>query len=374
MSYLPSDLTSRVGQEVTTGEIFRIAWRRHKRNFWAALGYLILYGLMVVGMVALFVVPVIVTGVLEKWTLTVVLAVVGAIALFLLHVLVWRPMFAGYEWAIVCTFDRRRMEFADLFYGMRTRLGCLASISFIEFLCSAVPFILYVAVVALTLGTQITTMIKSGRSPGPSFIGALLVVGLGYFVMWLAVLAIQMLFFLAHLFAFTEPNPSAMTCLRNNWSAVRRRFGQFFLVFIFPVLAGIAVAMIIMPLRIGGNVITQVQPLIGVPLAVLLMLLQLGLSWWMQILSLFLKASLFRAVCGYTLGGEEYGIPVAPAYSPSSGAAISPLPSTQPPGAATAEPGAFTVAPSDQQTFAPPEGPDSMQIDPQDRPPGEGDQ
>ena len=350
MSYLPSDLTSRVGQEVTTGEIFRIAWRRHKRNFWPALGYLILYGLIVVGTLALFVVPVILTGALEKWTLTVVLAVVAAIALLVLHVLVWRPMFAGYEWSIVCTFDRRRMEFGDFFYGIRTRFGCLASISFIESLCCAVPFILYLAVIALTLGTQIITMIKSGRPPGASFIGALLVVGLGYFVMWLAVWAIEMLFFLAHLFAFTEPSPSAMTCLRNNWSAIRRRFGQFFLVFIFPVLAGIAVAVVIMPLRIGANVLTHVQPLIGILLALLLILLQLGLGWWMQILSLFLKASLFRAVCGYTLGDEEYDIPVAPAYSPSS------------------------VAPADQQTLAPPEGPESLQIERQDKPPGEVDQ
>ena len=78
MSYLPSDLTSRVGQEVTTGEVFRTAWRRHKQNFWTALGYLILYGLIVAGTLVLFVVPVIVTGVMEKWTLAVILAVVAA--------------------------------------------------------------------------------------------------------------------------------------------------------------------------------------------------------------------------------------------------------------------------------------------------------
>jgi hypothetical protein len=290
MTMIPSDLTYRVGEEVTFGDLFRRAWTTHKKYGMTLALYLLAIGLCVVA--ASCVVS--------------CLVVIGPLAL---QALVVVPLMAGLSWSVVLTYDGRAPRFDDLFLGFRTRFNSLAVIGLIQAGLQLIPIIATFAILGMAaLGPMI-----GGKGGGGGF-------GSWHFEMTRVVFQLgqsvydtllEIVFFLAPLLVFTVAAPNPVECIKTNLRILRNRPGQFLATFFTPVGLMLLILLVLSPLLLGG-----VMVLVGsknVPLGALLVglgvLLALPLMIWVTVFGFFLKAAFFRSVCGYTLAEPQSGAP-----------------------------------------------------------------
>ena len=283
MSHLPSDLTFRVGQDYTLKELFRAAIGQWRRTFWPATGYFLLASVM-------WWIPVIlVCGVSAGPIIAVVYPLAG------IHLM------SGYGWSVVCTFDNRRMEVGDLFYGFRTRYGPLALLGLLEMVAMGLPAAILLAIGIIIL-VQSGGAIGAGMLPSIGF-GAAMIVGL--VLMVLIPVAAHGFFFLAPLFMFTGQAVTWRDCLRGNWRVLRHRTKAFLVILLLPLLLLVLLGL----LGAGAIALMAVaaaadSPLIMVAMMFLYLvvpLLSLAISCLFYVFYSFLKAALFRAANGYTL-------------------------------------------------------------------------
>ncbi|MBN2584829.1 MAG: hypothetical protein JXL80_17325 [Planctomycetes bacterium] len=298
MSHVPSDLTLRVGQDYATGELFRSALRTCRRNFWSAVGYMLLMGLIVW-------LPVGAVSMMCSCFGPVLLVPLAAIV----YVLAGIHIMSGYGWSVVCTFDDRRMQADDIFYPFRTRYTMLLLMALAEMGVAAVP-----VVGSGVLGGII--LAQSGGALGP---GGFATVGFGAAMIVIPLLtaaivyAVHAFFFLAPLFAFTNRDLTWKQCVRCNWLVLRNRPRQFLTVYLLPGIASliysalIAVAIAVSVAAAGGGP-GSVAPLIIVAIWGATMIIGPVLWCAGYVLYAFLKAALFRAAAGYTLDLPTAGL------------------------------------------------------------------
>ncbi|MBN2584831.1 MAG: hypothetical protein JXL80_17335 [Planctomycetes bacterium] len=310
MSYIPSDLTSRIAEEVTFGDIFRRAWDTHKK-----------YGLTVVLYMLLLMVAYIAASCVIGC-----IPVVGPLAL---AALVAVPVMASLVWSIVLAYDGRRPQLDDLFLGFRTHYNCLAVIGLIQAAFQLVPIIATFAFLGLAMFAPATggrPIIGTWR-----FEMSRVVLQLGQYVYnWL----LEIAFFLAPLFVFTVATPKPVECIKTNLRVLRNRPGHFLATLFVPIGMMLILMLLVSPLiGFGFYEIVSVKNLqLGIPLLIAGGLIFLPLALWVVIFGLFLKAAFFRSVCGYTLAEPEPGevAPFAAApivASPVAGMAPAPTPS-----------------------------------------------
>ncbi|NLX58307.1 MAG: hypothetical protein GXY74_04370 [Phycisphaerae bacterium] len=309
MTMIPSDLTSRVGEEVTFGDIFRRAWTTHKKYGMTLALYLLVIGLCFIAASCIIS----------------CLVVIGPLAL---NALVVVPLMAGLSWSVVLTYDGRAPRFNDLFLGFRTRFNSLAVIGLIQAGLQLIPIIVTIAV----LGMAALSPMTGGRSGGGGF-------GSWHFEMTRAVLQIgqstydlllQIVFFLAPLLVFTVAAPKPVDCIKTNLRILANRPGQFLATFFTPVGLGLLILLLLSPLVIGGIMVLAGSK--NVPLGVLLIglgvLLAIPLMIWVTVFGFFLKAAFFRSVCGYTLAEPQPGAPGP--FGAAPGTDTPPAPSSPP--------------------------------------------
>ena len=283
MSHLPSDLTFRVGQDYTLKELFRSAIRQCRRNFWPATGHFLLASIM--------------------WWIPAIL-ICGAAAgpvLAVVYPLAGIHLMSGYGWSVVCTFDNRRMQTGDLFYGFRTRYGPLALLGLLEMVAMGLP-------TAILLATGIIILVKSagaigaGMLPSIGFSAAMI---MGLALMVLIPFAAHGFFFLAPLFIFTGQAVTWRDCLRGNWRVIRHRTKAFLVILLLPlvllVLLGLlwTAAFVLMGVSMAANSSLIILAMLVIYVAA--PLISLATSCLFYIFYSFLKAALFRAANGYTL-------------------------------------------------------------------------
>jgi len=294
VSQLPSDLTFRVGQDYTLKELFRAAIRQWRRNFWPATGYFLLVG-------AMFWLPVGFAVMVLSCGCMMLGFPVGAPFFAVAYILAGIHLMSGYGWSVVCTFDNRRMQAGDLFYGFRTRYGPLALLGLLEMVAMGVP-------AAILLATGIIILVQSGGTIGAGMLpsigfGAALIVGLALMV--LVPFAAHGFFFLAPLFMFTGQAVTWRDCLRGNWRVLRHRTKAFLVIFLLP----LSLLVVLGLLGAGAIALMAVSVAADSPLVVLAVmflylvvpLLSLAISGLFYVFHSFLKAALFRAANGYTL-------------------------------------------------------------------------
>jgi len=283
VSQLPSDLTFRVGQDYTLKELFRAAIRQWRRTFWPATGHFLLSSVM--------------------WWIPAIL-ICGAYAgpiLAIVYPLAGIHLITGYGWSVVCTFDGRRMQTGDLFYGFRTRYGPLALLGLLEVVAMGLP-------AAIILATGIIILVQSGGAIGagmlPSIGFSAAMIG-GLALMVLVPLAAHGFFFLAPLFMFTGQAVTWRDCLRGNWRVLRHRTKAFLVVFLLPLLLLVLLGL----LGAGAFALMAVSMAANSPLGMIAImvfclvvpLLSVAISCLFYVFYSFLKAALFRAANGYTL-------------------------------------------------------------------------
>ncbi|NLX58305.1 MAG: hypothetical protein GXY74_04360 [Phycisphaerae bacterium] len=307
MSHLPSDLTLRVGQDYTTRQLVREALRACRRNFWPAVGCMLLVGLIVwlpVGVVTL--------------GCSCFGPIFGPALFAVVYVLAGIHIMAGYGWSAVCTFDDRRMRADDLFFPFRTRYTTLLLLALVETAAAAIP-----AVLSIVLGVII--LVRSGGSFGPggmaSFGPLAVILGL---ILLPAVLAyvIHAAFFLAPLFAFTNPDLTWRDCVRCNWRVLRNRPRQFLFVYALPGVAAVVLAVLASAVMAAGFAAlaktASAGPGVSSAAPAVIMLITAAAALFAALLwgagyvaFTFLKAALFRTAAGYTLERPD-----APATTP----------------------------------------------------------
>ncbi len=388
MSYLPSDLTSRVGQEVTLGGLFRTAWRQHKSYFWPAFGIRLLAWLIVLGahMVVAFLAWMVGMAIMIPLAMKsggsgspayaggqIIMQVSQQALLVLPAALIGFPLLGGFLWSVVCTYDGRRMRINDLFYGFSKCYKVLAGLGFVYGIVMGAAQLFMLVVV---LGPMMAAAGSYARLP--SVIPAMLitmVVGCGGWI--LIALITHLLTYLTPMLPFTQDGLTVWRALRQNWLAVRNRPLTFLVVALFywvlvvtiQLAVGVPLLLAIIAAVAAKNTAAIVALVI---VAILAFLAYLAGVIWLGVYTNFLRAAFLRSVCGYTVSAHPGQLPSPVGQVVFAAAEVTPIPMVPPfqaPGAATAEPGSFTAAPGDQQTFASPEGPDSMQIDPQPEPP-----
>jgi len=297
VSHVPSDLTLRVGQDYTTRQLVREALRACRRNLWPAVGCMLLVSLIVwlpVGVVTL--------------GCSCLGPIFGPALFAVVYVLAGIHIMSGYGWSAVCTFDDRRMRADDLFFPFRTRYTTLLFMALVETAAAAIP-----AVLSIVLGVII--LVRSGGSFGP---GAMASLGAGAVVLGLillpAVLAylIHAAFFLAPLFAFTNPDLTWRDCVRCNWRVLRNRSRQFLIIYAPPGVAAVVLAVLASAIMAAGFAALAKAAFAGpgassaapaiVILAMALAVLFAALLWSAGYVAFtFLKAAFFRAAAGYPL-------------------------------------------------------------------------
>jgi hypothetical protein len=305
---IPSDLTSRVGEEVTFGDIVRRAWQVQKQHGMTIILYLVVVGLA--GLVASCLVGCVV--VLGPLAFTALVAV---------------PAMAGLSWSVVLTFDGRRPQFNDIFLGFRTRFNSLAVIGLIQAGLQLIPIVVSFGVLGMA---AFGSMSPRGGGGGGAF------AGFGVFEATRIMLEagnqiygvlVGLIFFIAPLLVFTVPDPKPVECIKTNWRVLRSRPGQFLATYFAPVALSVLALLLISPLIIGGAIALVGENLgLGLPLMILGVIILIPMLLWISMFALFLKAAFFRAVCGYTLAEPEPN-PMGP---------FGTAPMASPPGAPTA--------------------------------------
>jgi len=312
MTMLPSDLTSHVGQDASLGDIFGAAWRGLRAHFWPALGYGLLAVVIVIGILlvtcctgGIVAMPIALIGVasgttagafaghmVSKTFSYLIGATIGGFIIF--------PLLAGYLWSLVCTFDARPMEAGDLFAGFRYRYRPLWRLGISKGL---IETIIYIAYLAASFSTSFTVA-RGGGLPFTSIRDA--TAALGIFGVWILALWIVNLFFmLTPYFAFAHQSPTWTLCLADNWRVLKSRPREFLLVFFFPLLAMLAVA-IAATLLIAPTAALFFVPGTAVKVLAVLLLIAEGLAGFaasacLYLYACFLYAAFFRASYGYTL-------------------------------------------------------------------------
>jgi len=376
---MPVDFTRHVGHEVTLGDMYRVAWRQFGRHKWPALGFGLLGWLVaaaalgtascVAGIVGF---PMgfagaaggptgMMAGQLASRAFG---AVVGALATgFAIF-----PLWSGYRWSVVRTYDGHPMSGEGLFSGFRPER--YRKLLILGLLNGGLTAGIQVGMQVLLLFAVVLPAAR-GATPAlsiPTVMSVASITVVGTAASWLS----ELLFLLASNFAFAEDRASWQTCLNYNWRILTSRPGQFLAVFLTHPGAMLAI-MLVAAFPIGGGIAlcftgNIAAIIIGVLLVVAGGLATLVATVAAALYSAFLVAAFFRAGYGYSVQGPESvpAVPLAPwsggetnaatGWPPAGGATADPraplppipLPGEPPTGQGTFDPGAY-LAPQDPQ-------------------------